>query len=527
MSGPMLVDGKTAELTQKRPILDVHVSKRYFGRGNSPFLLEANFQVESGFTVFVGPSGAGKSTLLRCIAGLVDPDEGHITLDGKILFDSQQKINIAACQREVAFVFQSLALFPHLTVEENIGYGLRRLLSREKVERVQEILESFRIAHLKKNFPRELSGGERQRVAVARALVVHPTLLLLDEPLSSLDVVTKSGIIEDLKKWNKEHDVPILYVTHDQNELLALGEQIIVFDPNGEMGEGVGIASPEETEQLSQHKFHATVIDVLPEANLMTCRIAHGFDVNVPFRPVPVGAEVELAIDPSRILLAQNEPMLLNHASVVRGTISAGGADAKGTLTVLTLGDHELQIDSHEAIPARTPVWMLIAPAAVTSVLVKRLRPLQRVILFVDSFDAELSAMAEMICNAKIAERLRIPREALASSPVRATSAGLQASPGSRHNDRIAEVLRQKGMEAGNHKARTVTPELVINSSLILCMTQKQCEDLVRNHPYALGKTFRFSPESDLEIPDSNTGLQTLMKQMEKLVEVRITTAGI
>ena len=533
MRGPSLSQSES-KLSGTGPILDIQVSKTYLGRGNSPFLLQANFQVESGFTVFVGPSGAGKSTLLRCIAGLMDPDEGRIRLADKTLFDSQQKINIAACDRNVAFVFQSLALFPHLTVEENIGYGLRRLEAGERRQRVHQILESFRIAHLPKNFPREISGGERQRVAVARALIVRPALLLLDEPLSSLDVVTKNGIIEDLKKWNEEHEVPILYVTHDQNELFALGEQIIIFDPNGQMAEGLDVVEPENAASRAEHDRHqknvldATVVDVQPEVNLVTCRVAHGFEVNVPFRPISLGAEVEIGIDSSRMLIARSEPALMNYASVVRGTTAGLTAveGGKRTLTVLGPGNRELQIDHYGPAPTPGPVWLLIPPSAIDSVRLKRLRPLQRLVLFVGSSNASLSAMAEIICNAKIAERLRMPRRALASSPVRAMSAGLQATPGAGLNKATAEALKKNGMEDFGHKARAVSPELVMNSSMIFCMTQNQCEDLVRQHPYAAGKTFRLSSEEDLELPDTNSGFEELSKRMEQLVQRRLTTLG-
>lgn len=534
MRGPLLSQNELPDASETRPILDIEVSKVYMGRGNSPFLLKANFQVEAGFTVFVGPSGAGKSTLLRCIAGLIDPDEGRIRLADKTLFDSQQKISIAACERNVAFVFQSLALFPHLTVEENIGYGLRRLPSGERQEQVQQIMESFRISHLRRNFPREISGGERQRVAVARALVVQPALLLLDEPLSSLDVITKNGIIGDLKKWNEEHEVPILYVTHDQNELFALGEQIIVFDPNGQMSDGLDVVEPERAHPNVEHDpqqrnvFDATVVDVQPEANLITCRIAHGFDVNVPFPPLPSGAEVEIALDSGGILLSQNEPVLINNAKAVRGMISGASAieGSRETLTVLALGDRALQLDCYGSVPRRGPVWLLIPPSAIHSIRLKRLRPLQRLVLFVGASNTSLSVMAEIIFNAGIAERLRMPHQALASSPVRAISAGLHATPGIPLNEEAADALRKSGMDDLEHKARAVTPELVMSSTMIFCMTERQCEDLVRQHPYAVGKTFRLCPEEDLELPDSGSGLEQLSKRMEQLVQDRLTMLG-
>src|SRR6185295_746547 len=143
------------------------------------------FNVVPGVTVIVGHSGAGKTTILRCIAGLCDPREGRIAVGSRVLFDSERRIKVEAAQRRVAFVFQDLALFPHLSVQDNVTYGLRRLDAAERKRRMREILESFQIEHLCTRLPREISGGEQQRVALARSLVTEPSVLLLDEPLSS------------------------------------------------------------------------------------------------------------------------------------------------------------------------------------------------------------------------------------------------------------------------------------------------------------------------------------------------------
>ena len=141
-----------------------------------------------GITILFGPSGAGKTTLLDCIAGLVRPDAGpNRNPPSKILFDSALGINVPPQRRRVGYVFQDLALFPHLTVEGNVEYGLSSLAVEERKRRSAAILESFRIAHLRSRRPGQISGGERQRVALARALVIDPTILLLDEPLAALD----------------------------------------------------------------------------------------------------------------------------------------------------------------------------------------------------------------------------------------------------------------------------------------------------------------------------------------------------
>ena len=194
------------------------------------FVLEVDFEAAPGFTILFGPSGAGKTTTLDCIAGLAKPDSGRITIGDRVLFDAAQRLDLTVSKRHVGYVFQSLALFPHLTVEKNVRYGLMHLPQGERDARTSAILQAFRIAHLAQRYPREISGGENQRVALARTLVTDPGVLLLDEPLAALDAPTKSKIIDDLREWNQAHHIPILYVTHSREEVFALGERVIVLD---------------------------------------------------------------------------------------------------------------------------------------------------------------------------------------------------------------------------------------------------------------------------------------------------------
>jgi molybdate transport system ATP-binding protein len=193
------------------------------------FQLDCAFEIPQGFTVLFGHSGAGKTSVLDCIAGLKVPDSGRIAIDGAAVFDSAKRLNQSPAERRLAYVFQSLALFPHLSVEENITYGLRHVRASEQQERCHLMLSHFGINHLRSRQPGELSGGERQRVALARSLITDPRALLLDEPLAALDRPTRMKILTSLQAWNQAHGVPILYVTHSVREALALGERVLVM----------------------------------------------------------------------------------------------------------------------------------------------------------------------------------------------------------------------------------------------------------------------------------------------------------
>src|SRR5262249_17446091 len=218
--------------------LHVDIQKRYREGSQACFELQVAFTAKPGVTIVVGHSGAGKTTLLRAIAGLCNPDKGRIVMAGQVLFDSEKKIKIEPARRKVAFVFQDLALFPHLTVQDNVSYGLRKMASAERENRVAEIMNSFQIAKLCNRMPWEISGGEQQRVALARSLVTEPSALLLDEPLSSLDAHTKAGIIDDLRAWNDAHRIPILYVTHNHEEVFALGKHVISLERGAILAQG-------------------------------------------------------------------------------------------------------------------------------------------------------------------------------------------------------------------------------------------------------------------------------------------------
>src|SRR5207237_1000806 len=169
---------------------------------SASFVLDVFVELPPGISILFGPSGAGKSTLLDCISGLVRPDAGKITIGEHVLFDSAMREDVPPQKRRIAYVFQTLALFPHLTVAQNIEYGLNDIPERKRRTQVKEILAAFRVERLRNQKPAQISGGERQRTALARSLVTEPRVLLLDEPLTGLDAGLKAAIVEDLRAWN-------------------------------------------------------------------------------------------------------------------------------------------------------------------------------------------------------------------------------------------------------------------------------------------------------------------------------------
>lgn len=181
-------------------------------------------------TVLFGPSGCGKTTVLRCLAGLERPQEGRIQFGDETWFDAARDICLPPQQRGIGFVFQDYALFPHLNIEENLAYGLREFPADERRRRVSEMLERFELRGLEKRRAGQLSGGQQQRAALARALVRRPRLLLLDEPLSALDATLREQLRSELRRLLMASGIPVLLVTHDRGEALALGDEIAVMN---------------------------------------------------------------------------------------------------------------------------------------------------------------------------------------------------------------------------------------------------------------------------------------------------------
>jgi molybdate transport system ATP-binding protein len=331
-----------AEPKSATPILSVCIRKS-FSSTEREFSLEVEFSAAPGFTILFGASGSGKTALLDCVAGLGAPDAGRIAVDEHAFFeanmldqnkrDANPRIDVSVAKRGVGYVLQDLALFPHLTVEQNIEYGLAHLPRSARKQRAGAMLQEFRIEYLRRQRPAEISGGERQRVALARALVTDPCVLLLDEPLAALDTATKAKILDDLRRWNRAHGIPILYVTHSREEVIALGERVLVMERGRIIAQGTPhevLRAPlqETVAQLAgfENIFDATVWLIHEDRGTMTCRLpgsqAGSFVLlETPLIRAEAGSPLRVGIRAGDILLATAKPVGLSARNVIAGRL--------------------------------------------------------------------------------------------------------------------------------------------------------------------------------------------------------------
>lgn len=220
---------------------DLKIEDLQVSYGNDCIIKKLNLHVKSGeLLVILGPSGCGKSTLLSAISGLVEPCDGVISFGDKYMYSKDEKKNIPVEKRNLGFVFQDYAIWPHMNAYNNIEYPLKvkKISKIERKKRVKEILEIVNLENKKDSYSSELSGGEKQRVALARAIVVEPSMLLLDEPLANLDINLKGELMQEIKKIQEKLNITTIYVTHDQNVAFEIADRLLIMDKGKVIQEG-------------------------------------------------------------------------------------------------------------------------------------------------------------------------------------------------------------------------------------------------------------------------------------------------
>ncbi len=307
------------------------------------FDLEASWSIEPGqVLVLFGPSGAGKTTTLRAIAGLLQPQRGHIEIGGRVVYDSGGGLSLPTHRRRVGYLTQRYNLFPHLNVAKNIGYGLRSWTSAAAGERVRELIEVLRLDGMEQRRPWELSGGQQQRVALCRALAPNPEVLLLDEPFASLDMELRRIFRRELRSNLAQSNVPVLLVTHDREEALALADSIQVIDEGRLLAQGnpldvLGQPGQERVAKLVgvENLFSLSIESRNPRNGTMVC-VGGGLRIEVPLDATltatgPVGflepteeeiGNVTVGIRASDIILSNREILGSTARNRLRGVVT-------------------------------------------------------------------------------------------------------------------------------------------------------------------------------------------------------------
>ena len=359
------------------------ISKSYDGR---TVLKNLNLEINQGeFHVLLGPSGGGKTTTLSVMAGLTEQDSGSVFIGGLDVS------NLSPGERKIGFVFQDHALFPHLTVFDNIAYGLRvrRIKEHSITRKVEYYLSKVSIAKEKGKFPHQLSGGQKQRAALARALVVEPEILLMDEPMSSLDSMTKESVRDELKSIQQEIGVTTVYVTHDQNEAILLGDRVSVLN-NGRVEQ---IESPSELFHHPKTEFVARFVGIKNILNVSPIKInnheatvqinndgmEHPIRIRVKKYPIfEKGKEIDLCIHPEKITLKREEKTYAGDLNQIRGKIVKRTNNGNGFMAIVDIGGTTLHAISSD-FKMHENVWVCFAPDAAHPLCGKKCRePEQR-----------------------------------------------------------------------------------------------------------------------------------------------------
>ena len=288
-------------------MLDVCIQK-----SQGCFKIDAAFHSRKGVTALFGSSGAGKTSIINMVAGLVHPDTGHIVVNGRTLFDAGSGINLPPEKRRIGCIFQDGRLFPHLSVHTNLTYGMRRTPAKARYVTLDQVVDLLGIGHLLKRRPAKLSGGEKQRVAIGRALLTSPLLLLMDEPLASLDLARKAEVLPFIARLARELSIPILYVSHSLNEVLNLADTIVVLDAGRVVAQGriEELMSRIDLQHLTGIADHGVIISTVVESHdrdLTLLRFHDGL-LRVPRCDLPKGSQIRVHIRARNVAIALEAP---------------------------------------------------------------------------------------------------------------------------------------------------------------------------------------------------------------------------
>jgi len=284
------------------------------GTGSRAFSLEVQFEAGPGVTVLFGPSGSGKTLTLDCIAGFERPSEGRILLNDEILYDGAARVFLPPQARHCGYVFQNYALFPHMTLRENLEFGAASLKNLERRKRVSEMLERFQLHEVGGHRPHELSGGQKQRGSIARALLASPRILLLDEPAQGLDAVLRQELYTILRDVQTDYPMPAILVTHDLDEALELGDKMHVFREGRIVQSGTPQAvldAPATAEVARQMGIYnlisAEILSLDPGRNISRLRVGE-WEVPGLYYPGHLkGDRVTLCVTPSQVRVAARD----------------------------------------------------------------------------------------------------------------------------------------------------------------------------------------------------------------------------
>lgn len=301
------------------------VIKASFKLNYGDFKLDVDLTLPcTGISVLFGHSGSGKTTLLRCIAGLEQAPQGYLEINGHIWQDSQRKVFIPTYKRPLGYVFQEANLFSHLTVLDNLQYGLKRVKNNLGLIKLNQTIELLGISHLLTRMPSNLSGGERQRVAIARTLALNPEILLMDEPLASLDLKRKQEILPYLIRLHQQLDIPIIYVTHSQQEVAQLADTLVILEDGNILASGPLSETQSRLDlPLAQDREAATVWQVTiaeHESNYHLTRVTfEGGSLTITAVDAKLGTELRVQIYARDVSITLAEP----HATSILNVLPA------------------------------------------------------------------------------------------------------------------------------------------------------------------------------------------------------------